>query len=78
MTRKVLTKKDLSLERKRLTYFAQLALLKTRKEKFFDAYTFSSSINYSEYQAAIAKFNRLITQETNSASIKNEIKKIKK
>lgn len=78
LTRKVLTKKDLSLERERLTYFAQLALLKTCKEEFFDAYTFSSSINYSEYQAAITEFNRLITQETNSASIKNEIKKIKK
>ncbi len=78
LTRKALAEKDVSLERKRLTSLAQLALLKTYKEETCDAFIFSSSINDSEYQAAIAEFNRLITQEVNSAFIKNEIKKIKR
>ncbi len=78
LARKILAEKDLSLERKRLTNLAQLALLKTCKEETCDAFIFSSSINDSEYQATIAEFNRLITQEVNSAFIKNEIKKIKR
>lgn len=77
LTRKALAEKDLSLERKRLTNLAQLALLKTCKEETCEDLIFSSSINDAEYQAAIAEFNQLITQEVNSAFIKNEIKKIK-
>src|SRR5436190_6798237 len=78
LTRGGLTEKDLSLEKKRLTNLAQLALLKTCKEESLEAFFFSSSITCEEYQTTIDQFNQLITQEVNSHFIKNEIKKLKK
>jgi hypothetical protein len=74
---KTLFKKDIQLEKKRLSYLAKLALLKTYKEENADFDIFSE-ISYLNSQSAVNQFTKLIALEINYDCIQNEIKKVKK
>ncbi|WP_342147219.1 hypothetical protein [Rickettsiella endosymbiont of Aleochara curtula] len=73
----LLTKKEIQLERRRLSHLAKLALLKTYKDESLTESDIATLITNLDSQAVINQFQWLMNSEVNYGSIQNEIKKLK-
>lgn len=74
IAKKILTKKEAQLERKRLLHLGKLALLKTFKEESIEEFA-DLAINCQDWEGARKQFVYLITLELDYDAIQYEIKK---